>query len=276
MAVVITHALLAVVMFAFFVQPVSAADVSISATVSGSTPPITPNPIVQFSGIAAPSAPITIKRGGTKIVDTTAATDASFSTTLNNQPTGQQIYEIAALDSAGDSLSPVTFAFDLQAGTTTVVSGVFLGPSIEVDKPSVKLGETVKLSGVTAPSSKVTISITATSTTSYTIQADTHGVWSKSVITSDIGAGTHTAKARAVTASNVISGFSATVTFSVSAADQFLSADLNTDGSVNIVDFSILLFYWEAVNPVNIRADINHDGRVDIIDFSILLFQWTG
>jgi hypothetical protein len=55
------------------------------------------------------------------------------------------------------------------------------------------------------------------------------------------------------------------------------SSDLNRDGSVNIVDFSILLFWWNtdggASNP---PADINQNGRVGIEDFSIMLFNWTG
>ncbi|MEX0870121.1 MAG: dockerin type I domain-containing protein, partial [Candidatus Spechtbacterales bacterium] len=51
------------------------------------------------------------------------------------------------------------------------------------------------------------------------------------------------------------------------------SADFNSDGNVDLVDFSILLFHWETDSPI---ADINGDGLVNIIDFSIMLFQWTG
>jgi hypothetical protein len=50
-------------------------------------------------------------------------------------------------------------------------------------------------------------------------------------------------------------------------------ADLNCDGLVNLIDFSILLFHWGTSNPI---ADINGDGTVDLIDFSIMLFNWTG
>jgi hypothetical protein len=51
------------------------------------------------------------------------------------------------------------------------------------------------------------------------------------------------------------------------------SADLNRDGKVNLVDFSILLSKWQTDDEV---ADINADGNVNIADFSIMLFQWTG
>jgi hypothetical protein len=50
-------------------------------------------------------------------------------------------------------------------------------------------------------------------------------------------------------------------------------SDLNTDGKVNLVDFSILLFHWNSTNPL---ADINLDGKVNLVDFSVQLFCWTG
>ena len=53
-------------------------------------------------------------------------------------------------------------------------------------------------------------------------------------------------------------------------------ADLNFDGEVDIVDFSILLYFWEQTNPKNRCADINFDSIVDIFDFSIMMYWWTG
>jgi hypothetical protein len=52
-----------------------------------------------------------------------------------------------------------------------------------------------------------------------------------------------------------------------------LRADLNKDGKVNLVDFSILLVYWKTSDA---NADINSDGAVNLGDFSIMLFYWTG
>jgi hypothetical protein len=53
-------------------------------------------------------------------------------------------------------------------------------------------------------------------------------------------------------------------------------SDLNQDGAVNGIDFSILLAFWKASPPfMNPRADINGDGRVDSADFSILLYYWN-
>jgi len=52
-------------------------------------------------------------------------------------------------------------------------------------------------------------------------------------------------------------------------------ADINEDGKVNLVDFSILL-YWFG-KPLNDKGvDLNGDGEIDLSDFSILAFYWTG
>lgn len=54
--------------------------------------------------------------------------------------------------------------------------------------------------------------------------------------------------------------------------------DLNCDGRVNLVDFSILAYWWK--RPLTAvakqRVDFNGDGKVDLVDFSILAYHWTG
>jgi hypothetical protein len=47
--------------------------------------------------------------------------------------------------------------------------------------------------------------------------------------------------------------------------------DLNSDGTVNITDLSILLSSW---NTTSATADINKDGTVNILDLSILLSNY--
>lgn len=53
------------------------------------------------------------------------------------------------------------------------------------------------------------------------------------------------------------------------------SGDLNNDGKVNLVDFSILLAFWGTSPPFrNPCSDINQDRKVNMVDFSILFAQW--
>lgn len=51
--------------------------------------------------------------------------------------------------------------------------------------------------------------------------------------------------------------------------------DFNGDGRCNIIDFSILLYYFDKPPAVASRYDLNQDGGIDIVDVSILLFYWT-
>jgi len=53
-----------------------------------------------------------------------------------------------------------------------------------------------------------------------------------------------------------------------------LTADLNSDGSVNYSDFMLLLNQWGRTDMP--PGDINRDGIVDYSDFMLLLNKWTG
>ena len=69
-----------------------------------------------------------------------------------------------------------------------------------------------------------------------------------------------------------IYGSAADIFIDESPQDDFMD-DLNKDGKVNLVDFSILLYYWKTTHH---EADINIDGIVDLADFSIMMYCWTG
>ncbi len=54
-----------------------------------------------------------------------------------------------------------------------------------------------------------------------------------------------------------------------------LKVDVNNDARVNLVDFSIVAYWYTRANPPA-YVDLNGDGRVDLVDFSIMAFNWTG
>ena len=51
--------------------------------------------------------------------------------------------------------------------------------------------------------------------------------------------------------------------------------DLSGDNKVNLIDFSILAYWYKRPQPLA-KNDLNADGKVDLIDFSIMAFHWTG
>jgi parallel beta-helix repeat protein len=60
----------------------------------------------------------------------------------------------------------------------------------------------------------------------------------------------------------------------LSSSHATVNADINGDGVVNILDFSILASNYGKANQTFSQGDINGDGTVNILDFSILASQW--
>ena len=52
------------------------------------------------------------------------------------------------------------------------------------------------------------------------------------------------------------------------------ATDMDCDGRVDIIDFSIMYYWYERASPPT-RVDLNKDGAVDIYDFSIMAYYWT-
>lgn len=277
-----SHRAFAVLLFLVaFPALVGAADISVTATVEGTTPPTPADTVVIFRGIAYPNSPVSIHRGSTLLATVPADPTARFDVTLGNQTPGTFTYTVSAADARGLDSVPINFTLTLTIGTTITVTGVFLGPTLEVDETQVELGDTLTFLGATAPQSQVSIIVSSVQTKTFSAVADQSGVWTKQILASDVGLGSHTAKAKAVATTAEISSFSASVTFSVVAQPTVdvcaakKAGDINCDGKVNLTDFSILLFYWKQSQPANARADVNGDHAVNLTDVSILLFNWS-
>ena len=56
-------------------------------------------------------------------------------------------------------------------------------------------------------------------------------------------------------------------------ANQLPGGDLNGDNRANMLDYSILRYFWFTAEP---RADITGNGNVDLLDFNILKANWYG
>jgi len=258
----------------------SAATVSISAVVQDPNPPQNPT-IVVFKGLAYPQSQVTLMNGGSVVATVPADPTAKFEVQISGLATGIYNFSLFAEDALGRVGRTTSFALSITQGTTTTVSGIFLGPTIQANGTSFDLDDTISLIGATAPNSQVTIFVSSEEEQTFSATADGSGLWVKQMLGTQLGEGSHSARAKAVSTTSEISGFSNTVSFSVSDAapqpcDGKSPGDLNCDGRVNLQDFSILLFFWKQTNPSNPRADINGSGQVTIQDLSILLFWWTG
>jgi hypothetical protein len=187
-----------------------------------------------------------------------------------------------AEDGKGRKSALQNFTFRVSSGAVTTISGAYLAPSIDIDKPVVARGEILKVSGVTVPESNVTIYVHSNTEVVKTSSSTPRGDWTYDFDTTPLeGDAYHVVKATFEAKSSstglIKSGFSKAVSFYVGKSPSNTGtcpgADLNKDKKVNLIDFSILLFYWGTNNTC---ADQNRNGKVDLIDFSIMLYNWTG
>ncbi len=229
-----------------------------------------------LQGKAYPSSSITILKDGQVSAITRADSQANFKVELTTLTAGTYTFGIWGEDLEGRKSVVFSFTTGVSSGTITTISDIFLPPTIELDKTSVRKGETLNILGQSAPSSEITVSIHSPEGIIKTTTADEKGDWDYPLDTTELDEGTHTTRAKATTPEGLLSSYSQVLSFSVGREIPGIikSADTNEDNRVNLVDFSILLYSWGI--PKSPAADLNSDGRVSLVDFSIMLYHWTG
>lgn len=237
------------------------------------------SPSLTIAGIAPPDADIAILEDGTKISATTLAdSSGNFSLNITSLVQGTHSFTIQAVNGATVE-SSYTATITVVAGTLNNIANVVLPPSISFATSTVALDATTTISGVSEPLSTIYIVVTSQAGLQVPFQATTtasgNGLWSYTLATQGFPQDTYQVKAQ-----SSIPGFGESTFSTISflgvgeeALPKFKIGDLNGDGKVNLVDFSILLTHW----GTNYAADdLNGDGTVDLPDLSIMLFNWTG
>lgn len=187
---------------------------------------------------------------------------------------------IWATDGSGNRSITLNNTFDVTQGAITNINGIVLPPTISVPSQNVDPGSTVIVSGESVPNSTVELHVDASTLVEKAL-VGANGLWTISLNTSKISIAEHTLRARTVVGTPPLttnSTFSSSLQLFVGVDGRATKpSDLNRDGLVNLIDFSILIFWWGTNGgDSNPPADINGNGKVSIEDFSILLFNWTG
>ena len=233
-----------------------------------------------ISGFSSPSSAITVLRDGF-VVDLVKADDQGrFEILLENIPAGSRDISLYAVDTQGIKSAPTNFSKNIEATITSTQENVFLAPTIQSSHVVVKQGDEFRFFGSTTPG--VNLILLANSSNSSNFAASPNGSWSELVDSTSFDLGPHIFRVIA-NRNGIESTPSTPIEIVVSEDDSVLSpdlvcqrSDLNCDGSVNLVDFSILIYFWNQQVSLSVRADINHSGTVDLVDFSIMLYDWTG
>lgn len=211
------------------------------------------------------------------IVKSDAKADFYFET--DEVSSGVTSFSFWAEDSLGLKSTTLSLTFRVISGAVTTISGVYIAPSIDIDKQSVRQGEEIRIYGQTVPDIGVEVHIHSESQFIEETNSVATGDWELYFNTEPLEEDFHIAKAlfEVEADGNVIkSGFSRSISFYVGGVEGTAlcpEADLNHDERVNLTDFSILLYYWGTDNEC---ADQNQNGNVELIDFSIMMYYWTG
>jgi hypothetical protein len=237
---------------------------------------------VIISGFSIPSARVSVLVDGRVAREAVANSQGAFSITIDGISRGAYTFGVYATDSNGTRTSTYSTSFTVSGARASSLSNILITPSVRVQPDPVPLGTDYTISGFAIPNATVTIETeregSPGSRQTLTATSNAAGAWSVSASGAGLTAGTYKVRARAAQASGTQTNFSQYTFYGVGqTATVPRNADLNRDGRVNLVDFSILLFWWgtDGGNS-NPPADINSDNRVNLTDFSILLFNWTG
>lgn len=234
---------------------------------------------INVSGRGYPRETLHILLDAEEVGTVRASSDGYFDFATEASP-GTVSMGFWSLD--GDGNRSITFntTFDVTQGAITNINGILLPPTLVVDNTNINPGDNITLSGQAIPGVDVEVHFDDSETIVPSV-ADGDGKWALIYNTSGLSAAEHTIRARYSTGSGNLttdSSFSSTLQLFIGVDGQPTTpSDLNRDGFVNLIDFSILIFWWQTNGgDSDPPADINGNGNVGLEDFSILLFNWTG
>lgn len=225
---------------------------------------------VRFTGDAFPNAIITILDGGSVAGTGTANSVSFFDKTITGLVPGVHTFSIFGQAIDGRKTLTISFNINVISGSTVTVNGILLPPILTVPNQE-KRPKTFVQSGLARHNSTITTFTAGPTNTNQQATTNSSGEWTINVpLVLHLGA--HTVSGLVNDGNGNQSVLTAASNFEI-----LLSADLNVDNLVSLTDFSMLMFNYGLSNPPNAAADINDNGgQVDLVDFSVMMFYWTG
>jgi cysteine-rich repeat protein len=234
---------------------------------------------INVRGRGYPSRTINFLIDTEQVGSVTADNDGDFEFAAEASP-GTATLGIWSTDTANTRSVTLNNTFDVTQGAITNINGVVLPPTIRVPSQNVDPGAVIAVEGQAVPDAIIELHVDNSSPV-FETTSDSNGQWEFSLDTAQLTIAEHTLRARSVTGNPPLtteSSFSTSLQLFVGVEGQpSTPSDLNRDGFVNLIDFSILIFWWQTSGgDSDPPADINGNGTVSLEDFSILLFNWTG
>ncbi len=225
-------------------------------------------PKVSLKGFAFPFANISILRDGVSMGVIRADARGAWYTTLPPHTPGAYLFTLFANDSEGTRTS-TSFSTTILPGGVASIEALFLPPTVRVSS----VGQSLLVQGMSTPGGSIVLR-DKIAEIGIREEIPQSGAYQFSLSREDVR--THSAAAAVLFYEGVERGKSALVSLSLPApVISVATFDLDDDDSVGLVDFSILMYWYEKESPPA-DIDFNKDGAVNLQDLSVMAFYWTG
>lgn len=230
---------------------------------------------VVLRGKAIPNANLNILIDGEQTAVVRTDSNADFFFTSNTITPGTATIGLWGTDATGAKTITTTVVFEVVQSAVTTVANILIPPTISLSSQQVPPGTPLTISGASVPKARVVSEVTGGGGSAFGADASDAGLWSLQIDTNSLAKGFHTVKPQVQLSAAEKSGYGRALSFYIGdePLSDVVSTDVNDDGKINLVDFSIFLLSW---GESDVRFDFNQDGTVSLADFSILLFNWTG
>jgi hypothetical protein len=239
-----------------------------------------PQSRLQISGYTAPSSFVMFTEGSSTIGTDIAGPTGFFSKLFTSVQPNTHNISLYSLDTSSLTTSIVPLEIYTPAYQTTTISNLLLSPTITINNTSIIQGDNLIATGSAFPSAQITLFTDAPLRTYYTT-ASAAGLWTVTINdTASYNPGDYRIYSLGQQVpSGLQSLISTALLFTIrtpgggggASCGNISHGDINCDGSINLTDFSILMFYWGTSNAT---SDINSDTSVNLTDFSIMMFYW--
>ena len=234
-----------------------------------------------FSGKGYPKATVLLLKDAQIVSTVLADENANFRIEVGGLTSADYVFSLYAKDYTGKASRLVLFPLKIGLNTVTDVANVVNPPTISKDKKEVERGETIDFFGQLIANSRIFINIEGPER-EFSVQtnSDKDGKYQYTLDTSSLDFGSYKAYSQVsfgdtVSLSSPVDFIIGTKTVLEKTQACPLVGDLNDDCSVNLVDFSILIYWFNKPN-VPSKVDLNDDKKADLVDFSIMAYYWTG
>lgn len=235
--------------------------------------------IINIRGTGYPGSTINFLLDTESVGTVRADNDGEFEFSVEAEP-GTATVGVWSTDNENVRSITQNNTFDVTQGAITNLSGIILPPTLRAENQNADPGSQVLIEGQGPPDAQIEIHIDDSDVVE-TVQTNADGDWSFLLDTGTLAIAEHILRARSLVGNPPLtleSGFSTSLQLFVGVDGQATQpSDLNRDTFINLIDFSILIFWWQSNGgDSDPPADINQNGNVGLEDFSILLFNWTG